>query len=454
MRPTIRLRGSILVAISIVATFVPCTRLIGQPPARKVSAQSITPVRVPQSPRRNDPRIAYIEALLDSAPGELAQSGNVLRAFGFAASDTSAALRGMSIAVIDTTGARTALLLGDGATIDALPLQARRALATAGELRGRGSPNAAADGSTATLRVQMRPETQTLAFVKPIPRAAARCDCLLDGVGAIVAALSPSGSSSLLTAGGMLAGTALSTIALPSPPRSDDPASENRQRPALGDLNPGIYPPFIVLALLVVGVGCVLVWRGAGFATRSIVRREQLVQTIFNANDLISELASEASTRMGDSTRLETHFDIAPAVVRGDRRCLARALRRIIRAANRAMPRGGTLTLVTRFAEIDDDGSRDRPTVAVGHYVVVSVEDTGRPMPEGRRRRLLEPTDTESRKRLGSFDDLTLVTSIVHAHGWRLHCSDRRGDGNLIEIYIPLAPESIMPLIEWQGQLA
>jgi hypothetical protein len=403
---------------------------------------------------RVDHRLAYIHTLLNAAPAELAQSSNVLRAFGFATTDTSAALRGLSIALVDTTGARVSLLMGDGATIDALPLHARRGLATASVFRGRGSPNAQPDSSTAALRVQTWPDSQTLVFVKPIPHAGAPCDCLLDVEGAIVAALSPSGSRSFLTEDGMLAGTAAAKITLPSLPPPEVPADANRLRTLLDDQRSGIAPPFAVLAFIVAGVGALLLWRRSGWATGSVVRRDQLVQTTFDANDLISELASEASARMGDSTRLETHFDIAPAVVRGDRKYLASALRRIIRAANRAMPRGGTLTLVTRFAEINDESSRDRPTVGVGHYVVVAVEDTGRPMPEDRRQRLLALTHQEPREQVGSVGDLTLVTSIVHAHGWWLHCTDRRGGGNVIEIYIPLAPETIMPLVEWQEQLA
>ncbi len=449
MRPTIRLRGSIRVAISIVAAFVPASSLIGQPTARTASPQSTTPVRVPQSTRRSDPRIAYIEALLDSAPGELAQSGNVLRAFGFASSDTTAAFRGMSIAVIDTTGARTALLLGDGSSIDGLPRHARRALATAAVVRGRDLQKSQADISLTTHRIANARDSVQLVIVRPVPRLTERCDCLLDGDGAIVAALSERGTAAIVTDDGSVAGTFVPLLELPAIRPVFGALEARGAGQVLRSTRDRTITVRELLALLAVGVGAALAWRLVRAGTRTQVLAEQLIPTSFDANTLLSSLAGEASEKLGRNTRLETHFHIAPAVVRGDRKRLAQALRLLIGAARHAMPRGGTLSLTTRFAEVTEGGD----LIPNGHYIVLTVDDTGQPLPSDLRRRLLDAIPAPSREWSSASDDLTTVQRIVRAHGWWLHVDAPRDTGNVVSIYMPLAPESLIPLVDLQEEL-
>ena len=129
------------------------------------------------------------------------------------------------------------------------------------------------------------------------------------------------------------------------------------------------------------------------------MRRDQLVLTTIDANALISDLASGPTEWRGQSIKVEIHFKIAPAIVYADRKCLARALRLLMTSALRAMPTGGTLTLTTRFVEIND-GRIDAVDIPDGHYVVLTVADSGRSMPPEIQQRLIDPRRLPARRRV------------------------------------------------------
>lgn len=432
----------------MAAPCAPCSRLPAQSATGSVLSQSTTPVRVPPSTRRSDRRIAYIEALLDSAPGELAQSANVLRAFGFTSNDTTAAFRGLSIAVVDTTGTRVSLLMGDGASVDRIPGHTLRLLATTAAVLARGSSDTDADVSLRMNRVTNTRDSLQLVLVTPVPRAAERCDCLLDAEGAIVAALSEQGTAAIVTDDGMVAGT---YVPLTQPATRGEFGIEEARATGqeLRPLRDESLTVREVLALITAGAGSLLMWYLIRASTRRQVRAEQLSPAVFDANTLVLSLAGEASDKLGRNIRLETHFRIAPAMVRGDQTRTAQAVRLLIEAARRAMPRGGTLSLTTRFAEITEEHDRIPP----GHYIVLAVDDTGRPLPLNVRGHLLDATPARSREWSSASHDLRLVRSIVHAHGWWLHVNAPREQSNEISIYMPLAPESLLPFVGLQEAL-
>lgn len=399
-------------------------------------------------------RLARIRALLDSAPAELAQSGNVVRAFGFANSGVRIAIQGLSIVLLDTSGARIALLTGDGSTVDSVSVESRRALASAAAARGRGSQDAEPDTSIAYFRTRNVRDGSVLLFVKPVPRSTARCDCLLDSDGAIVAALPASELAATVSDDGMLAGAFVPEIDGASALRRSARDAPLQDQPYFESPFAAVESPIGALVLVIACIGCAMAWRAYCPTTRSIVHRDQLRRSSFDINDIVSEIASTVSDRLGRTVKLETHFNIAPAIVNGDRKRLGQAIVLLIDAARAAMPTGGTLTLTTRFVEILEAGP-ERHAVASGHYVVLAIADTGASLSIARRQLLLDQTvpstDWQVFRRV---DDLSVAASIAHAHGWLISADRRPNDGNEVALYMPLAAETLTPLLELQEQLA
>ncbi len=453
LRPIARLRRLIPVAALICGALFALQVIGAQRASVSQPAQFSGPTPVPGSARRVDHRLAYIRALLDSAPVELAQSGNVLRPFGFERSSNDPSLRQLNIALLDTAGVRVALLLGDGAAIDAIPRAHRRSLASGAVFRARGSERTEPDPSTTTLRSPSHADSLMLVFVKPVLRGSARCDCLMDADGALVAALSPSAAASL-AADVMLADTVVPASAPADATEEQLRGGAESSLLTITSQRGRMAPLWGMVVVVAACIGGLIAWRTFGIGGRFVGRRDQLVQTTFDANGLISNLASGLTEWRGRNIKLETHFNIAPAIIHADRKRLARALRLLMTTAQAAMPTGGTLTLTTRFVETDDDRI-DEAGVPAGHYIVLAVADSGRTMAHDRRRRLIDPQRQDPPRRLfGRADSLSLVASIVRAHGWWLSIDGRHDEGNIVQVWMPMAQEALTPLADLREQLA
>lgn len=390
--------------------------------------------------RAAEPRLEHIRAMLQRAPDELASSGEMLRPFGVASLDTSPALRGLSIALLDTSGARVALLFGNGVSVDAIPATVRKALAVAAVDRARVSQQGARDATITSHRAQGDAESPSLVLVMPAPRAEARCDCLLDADGALVAALSPSGSASFIDGDGMLEGVYLPLTKGARTPAAADretpPARHGAREPA-GDF--GLIAPGF-LALLVLGAMGGVAWKRSRAARESGMLPRELTRTYFDLNELVDAIAGGMSTSLAHTIKLETYFNIAPAMVRADRRRVAMLLRQLMKAAGHAMPDGGTLTIVTRFAEVTDD-SAERLNVPIGHFIVLEVSGT-EPRPQD------DPAAATAPFMAASALGRSAIERIVASHGWSLRAGSAQGTGGGSSIYMPLASESVIALSE------
>jgi two-component system cell cycle sensor histidine kinase/response regulator CckA len=94
-----------------------------------------------------------------------------------------------------------------------------------------------------------------------------------------------------------------------------------------------------------------------------------------------------------------------------------------------AMPDGGRLTIRTSTVAYEEPVERDGETIAVGHYVLVEVVDTGVGIPELVRRRLFEPFVTTKEDQGGTGLGLAVVRRVVDAAGGHVvvHSAERQG---------------------------
>lgn len=111
-----------------------------------------------------------------------------------------------------------------------------------------------------------------------------------------------------------------------------------------------------------------------------------------------------------------------------DRQQFQRVLMNLCINARNAMPRGGTLEIRTR-----------RETLRDCEYAVLSVSDTGCGIPPDQVRRIFEPFFTTREDRGGTGLGLTIVRSIVRAHGGNILCHSRQDQGTTFHIRLPLS---------------
>ncbi len=157
--------------------------------------------------------------------------------------------------------------------------------------------------------------------------------------------------------------------------------------------------------------------------------------------------------------RVSIAEDLFP--VTGDATQMHQVLMNLGVNARDAMPDGGTLTIEARNTYLDENDARMHFEARQGHYVLISVADTGTGMPPDVIEKIFEPFFTTKEQGKGTGLGLPSIRGIVKGHGGFIDVQSEVGKGTEFKIYIPAAassqvnrPEEIQPgLPLGQGEL-
>jgi PAS domain S-box-containing protein len=179
---------------------------------------------------------------------------------------------------------------------------------------------------------------------------------------------------------------------------------------------------------------------------RAVGQHESLQLTQIDANAVMSSAAAALSSSLGQHVVLESRYDATPATVTADAAQLHRVITALIENANDAMPAGGTLTLATALAEVAAD-SKVTHAVGAGHYVVLSVSDTGIGMSDDVQRQMFEPYFTTKRARSSTGLGLAAVAGMAQQHGWAITVDSAPEVGTSVSLYLPLVTYSVAAML-------
>lgn len=105
--------------------------------------------------------------------------------------------------------------------------------------------------------------------------------------------------------------------------------------------------------------------------------------------------------------------------------------------AAQAMPDGGRLGLAAERLYVTDRRARAHPHLREGHYVMVSVSDTGTGIDPEIQNRILEPFFTTKPPGEGSGLGLAIVDRMVREHGGALELESAPGEGTTFRVIFP-----------------
>jgi signal transduction histidine kinase/ActR/RegA family two-component response regulator len=140
----------------------------------------------------------------------------------------------------------------------------------------------------------------------------------------------------------------------------------------------------------------------------------------------------DISQQNGLSINLELRLDPRNPEVTGDESELREALTNLVFNALDAMPKGGTLTLRSRVADLEihpRSGSTTPP-------VILEVTDTGMGMDEETRQRCLEPFFSTKDQR-GTGLGLAMVYGVVQRHEGTIDVESELGQGTTVRLTLP-----------------
>jgi two-component system cell cycle sensor histidine kinase/response regulator CckA len=170
--------------------------------------------------------------------------------------------------------------------------------------------------------------------------------------------------------------------------------------------------------------------------------RRQITQpTVLDMNQVVSNLEKMLRRLIGEDIRLNTVRGEGLYRVRVDMGQLEQVLLNLSVNSRDAMPKGGTLSIVTANREVVPTGSDVADEVPVGSYAVLTVTDSGTGMDPATLSHLYEPFFTTKEKGRGTGLGLSTVYGIVHQSGGHIRLTTNMGEGTSFRLYFPRVDE-------------
>jgi len=166
-------------------------------------------------------------------------------------------------------------------------------------------------------------------------------------------------------------------------------------------------------------------------------RRQVLQPKVLNLNSLVTETQKMLQRLMGEDIEQRVLLDSTLGKTKADPGQMVQVIMNLAVNARDAMPGGGNLTIRTANVEFEDVTSINGVAVPPGHYVMLSVSDTGTGMDVNTRDRLFEPFFTTKPAGKGTGLGLATVYGIVKQSGGYIFANSELGRGTTFNVYLP-----------------
>jgi two-component system cell cycle sensor histidine kinase/response regulator CckA len=169
--------------------------------------------------------------------------------------------------------------------------------------------------------------------------------------------------------------------------------------------------------------------------------RKQMIQPrVLNLNDVVGSLHPLLARLVGED--ITVSIDANPDLwnVQADPGQIEQILMNLAANGRDAMPEGGTLTIATHNAAVEEEDGRGRPGLRAGAYVTLAVSDTGTGVPESVQMHIFEPFFTTKSQEKGTGLGLATVYGIVKQNGGGIYLESEENKGTRFLIYLPRVP--------------
>jgi PAS domain S-box-containing protein len=172
-------------------------------------------------------------------------------------------------------------------------------------------------------------------------------------------------------------------------------------------------------------------------------RKQVLSPLVFDLNLIVMETGRMLPRVIGEHIEIVVVPSVEQAPVLADPTQIQQILMNLAANARDAMPQGGKLTIEIANFEMKEGGG-EPAGIAPGHYVILTVSDTGAGMSPQVQRRAFDPFFTTKDVGKGTGLGLSTVYGIVKESGGSILVNSKPGEGTMFRVYLPRAKGEII----------
>jgi two-component system cell cycle sensor histidine kinase/response regulator CckA len=174
--------------------------------------------------------------------------------------------------------------------------------------------------------------------------------------------------------------------------------------------------------------------------------RKQIVQPrVLDVNAIVGNLHDMLRRLIGEHITLRCEYAAALPPIHADESNLEQVVVNLVVNARDAMPQGGDLLIRTAAVELDKAQAARHPHARPGHFVCLSLTDTGTGMDAETLSHIFEPFFTTKEVGKGSGLGLATVYGIVAQQGGWIEVASQVSEGTNLKIFLPVCEELADP---------
>jgi PAS domain S-box-containing protein len=177
-------------------------------------------------------------------------------------------------------------------------------------------------------------------------------------------------------------------------------------------------------------------------------RRQPLSPVVTDLNRHVMEMSDLLRRTLGETIKVEIALGADLRRTRADPAELEAALINLAFNARDAMPGGGTLTIETADADLDETYAAAHEEVTAGPYLMLSISDCGHGMAPEVRAQAIDPFFTTKEVGEGSGLGLSMVYGFVKQSGGHVEIESEPGQGTTVRLYFPECDEEEAPSVK------